>query len=321
MRVIPSRRPLFFGGAALPLLGATWARDGSGRAYNTPTLGSELLTNGDFSAWSGDNPTGWTVNSESGSDPAIHQVGSGESHVGSGTGSANFYSSTTSHAYLTQSLAITIGKWYRTDLISSYVGNGGLSFRWGFSSTPIGIDIAKTYIATSQATATSVTLIRFLAPIDITVDSASVRELSLPTLHAYRLGTSPSQIAAARINALTTGTHAGAFALVDNPASPTNGIYADHDGTGVTLDKLVAGTWSNVIARVTVAFSADADLEIRPLGSNQFDLYYGGVKRGSTATISDASIVNNLYYGLFSTYSGNTFTRFTLDGNVIPFGF
>ena len=93
---------------------------------------------------------------------------------------------------------------------------------------------------------------------------------------------------------------------------------AYHDGTGVILDKLISGVWTNVIARVSVAFSADSEIKIQPLGSDQYDMYYGGVKIGSTATISGITGTN---HGLFSTYNGNIFTDFSLDGKIIPFKF
>ena len=48
-----------FGGAFNPWRGATWALDGSGRAYNTPTLGSELLTNRSMEA--GSPPSNWAA--------------------------------------------------------------------------------------------------------------------------------------------------------------------------------------------------------------------------------------------------------------------
>lgn len=301
------------------LLGATWARDGSGRAYNTPTLGSELLTNPDFETFSEGQATGWTKIGT----PTLAQE---TTIVFSGNSSQKINSASTGQV-LSQYVAGTGARWlqWRTAIY----GTSGVLRSVARANAYVAVlgDSAGanwvSYVYTSRdAVATNGIYYQHLSgTLEAYVDSSSLKVLSLPTLHAYCLGTSSAQIAAARINALTSGTQAGAFALVDNPASPANGIYAYHDGTGVTLDKLVAGTWSNVIARVTVAFSADADVEIRPLGSNQFDLYYGGTKQGTTATISDASIVSNLYYGLFSTYSGNTFTRFTLDGNVVPFGF
>lgn len=278
------------------LVGSTWARDGSGRAYNTPTLGSDLVTNGGFSA-----DTNWTK-------AANWTIAAG---VAAGDGSNGYIDQTT--------LTMTVGQWMQAEVdIVTRVG-GTLLLQIGATVLEAVSSVAVGNIRTGRATAGFLRL--YGTSFSGTIDNVSLKAISAPTLHAATLGTANNLAAIARINALTSGTQAGCFALVDNPANPANGIYAYHDGVGVTLDKLVAGTWSNVNARVTAAFSADADLEIRPLGSNQFDVYYGGTKRGATATIADAEITSNLYYGLFSTYSGNTFTRFTLGGNVVPFGF
>lgn len=326
MRAIPSRRALFFGGASSPLLGATWARDAQGRAYNTPTLGAELVTDGGFENWaSATNLTSWTE-SLAGST-TINQ----ETTVVNGGSSAVRFDQdpSNSQSFISQAGLATVGRWYqasvyiKSNLSGKNANIGTTNNPWTLSAS-VGITTTYAqYVVSGRATGAALLLSRgaTAASSSIYFDDMSFRQISAPTLHAYTLGAANNLAAIARINALTIGTQAGAFALVDNPLNPQNGIYAYHDGTGVVLDKLVAGTWSNVNARVTVAFSADADLEIRPLGSNQFDLYYGGAKHGATATISDASIVSSLYYGLFSTYSGNLFSAFTLDNRVIPFGF
>jgi hypothetical protein len=78
-------------GLYLRVLGDGAASNAAGRVVEVPvqTLGAELLTNGDFSAWTGDDPDGWTVTGESGSDPMVTQVNSGG---GAGTGSARLFS-------------------------------------------------------------------------------------------------------------------------------------------------------------------------------------------------------------------------------------
>jgi hypothetical protein len=308
------------------LTGSTWAIDGSGRAYNTPTLGAELLTDGGFENWSSaTNLTSWietlagttTLNQES----VTVNIGSNALRID--------VDGSNSNSFVRQNSIITIGTWLclvvelRASATPATAAPGSTNFPWSLSLTPVPVTTSWQNITLSgRASGTGIILgIISAASKSVFFDDATLKTLSVPTLHAAKLGSANNLISSARINALTTNTQAGTFALVDNPASPANGIYAYHDGTGVTLDKLVGGTWSNVNARVTIAFSADADLEIRPLGSNQFDVYYGGVKRGATATISDAGIASNLYYGLFSTYASNTFTRFTLGGNVVPFGF
>ena len=59
------------------------------KLYIVPQPGPELLTNGDFAAWTGDDPDGWTIGGEVGSDPMVTQVDPGG---GAGTGAAKFLS-------------------------------------------------------------------------------------------------------------------------------------------------------------------------------------------------------------------------------------
>ena len=54
--------PMFAVGGGMIWNGSTWAIDGSGRAYNVPMLGAELMINPGFdsdTAWTKD--TGWTI--------------------------------------------------------------------------------------------------------------------------------------------------------------------------------------------------------------------------------------------------------------------
>jgi hypothetical protein len=71
---------------------------------------------------------------------------------------------------------------------------------------------------------------------------------------------------------------------------------------------------------VTVAFSANAQIEIRRPSGNTFQLWYSGTQRGTDQTVADAGIISNTRYGLFSTHT-NEFSEFSLGGVVIPFQF
>ena len=50
-----------------------------------PVLGSELIVNGNFSAWSDNNPTGWTV-TETPPTHEVTEVDPANLHDGGGTG-------------------------------------------------------------------------------------------------------------------------------------------------------------------------------------------------------------------------------------------
>ena len=286
-----------FGGAFNPWRGATWALDGSGRAYNVPASGSELLTNGGF-----DSATGWTL-------------GAGWSIAG-GVATATAATGT-----LTQSSKLSTGRWHQQIVAIDTVTANGISPYDGATTVNPAATTTGSKLWTFRAAGTTSGIYVRIGNFSGALGSASVKAITLPTSLATVAGTSPTQTAAAKIHTLTTGTQAGVVSLLDSASNPQNGLFAYHDGTGVTLDKVVNGTLTNLVPRVTVAFSSLAQIEIRRPSGNTFQLWYNGVQRGTNQTVSDAGIISNTRYGLFSTYEGNLFTEFTLDGAVIPFFF
>ncbi len=92
----------------------------------TQSLGAELLTNGDFSAWTGDNPDGWTVTGEVGADPEVTERDPNQGHADTKTvgGAANFYASAASNnPVIAQNVAVA-GLWYEYYALLSYVKAG-----------------------------------------------------------------------------------------------------------------------------------------------------------------------------------------------------
>ncbi|MCB0106709.1 MAG: hypothetical protein KDE53_12390, partial [Caldilineaceae bacterium] len=242
------------------LTGATWAIDGDGRAYNTPTLGSELLANGDFSAWTGDNPTEWTIGSEAAPDTEITQRGSGQAHSGSGTGSANFFSSTGAGVYAFQSPVATVGRWYVVAATVSVIGAGNVGWRWGFTS-PLAMQMFTTtnYAVTARSLSSQFTIIRSGGAFDVTIDGISLKQLTTANLFAYTQDIDyPTGPPTVRINTMVTGTQAGVIGWVDDPGNPQNGISAICNGGGsIDLIKLVAGTYTQ-LQSISSAHVADA---------------------------------------------------------------
>lgn len=151
--------------------------DNKGDEFFPDTLGAELLTNGSFAAWTGDNPTGWTVGGESGSDPEVSEVGASETHGGTGTGAANLYSSLSANLTLSQNV-LTVNQRYQLTLVISAQAAGAVRlYSGGVALSPL-LQAPDTYVYTFTARATDVTLLTAGA-VDVTLDSVSVKAVAL----------------------------------------------------------------------------------------------------------------------------------------------
>lgn len=308
------------------LTGATWAVDGSGRGYNTPTLGSELLTDGGLENWSSATDlTSWTE-----AVAGTSTINQESSDVHGGTFAARFdIDGSNSNAYIYQYLTIPVGTWVqfsiyaKTDVTPAslkFENTGQLAF------APSNLSVAAAYAAYVATSRYIIANERFYVVRGVAsgkslyFDDASVKALSVPTLLAYVQGTA-TDTPLARVNAIAANTQAGVIGWCDDPSNPQNFVIAIHNGSGnVNLTKCVGGVYTNLISS-SVTFVADAAIEIRRPSGNTFQLWYNGSQVGADQTISDAAIANNSapYYGPFSTYSGNTFTLFTLSGVVYKF--
>jgi hypothetical protein len=304
------------GAAANVWTGATWAVSGS-NAYNTPTLGSELLTNGDMEL-----DSSWTDFAT----PTANERSSAQ--VRSGTYSRRWVSDGIGDGILSTNFSMSAFVWYRLEgwlyaaslAITISRNNGAVAdftqtLTPGGTWTPIRMGVRA---ISSGSNAIRIQASTAGAANEHFADDFSVKAISLPTLFATIAGASSNQTAAAKIATLTTGIQSGVVALLDSASNPQNFLIAYHNGTSVLLDKCVAGTYTNLIT-TTVAFTANAQIEIRRPSGNTFQLWYNGTQRGTDQTVSDAGIISNTRYGLFSTHSANTFSEFSLDGVVIPF--
>lgn len=294
-----------------PWTGATWVVDGNGRAYNVPLFSSQQLLNSGFTAWSGDNPTSWLVQGESGSDPMVTEV----------SGAARIYTSST-QVLLGQNINGAAGRWYELVFEQTARVAGYLSIRSYLDGALPNITVLPTTVGTLTAnwrsTDAGFNFKRAVAPTDVTVDNCTLRELLPSSLFATVTSASPTSVTA-KINALTAYAFAGVVGWLDSATRPANYIVAYHDNNGtVRLDKCVSGTFTNLLS-VSVAFSSDAEIEIRRPSGNTFQLWYGGTQRGADQTISDAGIIDNTRFGMFSLRSDNTFTECRIDSILIPF--
>lgn len=294
----------------------TWSVDALGRAYNTPTLEAELLTNTGFDT----ALSSWT------STP-----GAGGGSIAQSAGTAVFTQGSSSITMLlSQSVGNILGSWVQA--VAQVVSQSGANYtRLRIATTAPGAvfslspyaGMARSITVTGRAT-TAATWIALedgqVALATSAWDNASVKVITFANTFATVVGSSNTQIAAARITAVTPGTQTGVASLVDSASNPQNFLIAYYDGTNIKLDKCVSGTYTNLVS-AAATFVFGAAIEIRRPSGNTFQVFYNGIQVGTDQTVIDSSIINNLRYGLFSTYNSNTFGEFTLDGSIVPFNF
>jgi hypothetical protein len=274
-----------------------------GKLICTPVAGANLVTNGDFAAWTADDPDGWAVTGEVGADPEISQVGTGQGHGGAGTGMCNFYSSATSFQPSIAQTILTANTWYRTDFDVDTAISGGVLTYFGSRTAPAGTIGTGSFIRTQLANGTGFSIKGYAAAIDVTIDNVTIKALTLPHLLSLKQCSTQDGLLDADL-VVAFATQVGLAMNWDDPTSPANGIVAYHDGTNAVLLKNVAGTWTQVIA-AAATYSANAKMRIIKSGTS-YSLYYNNAQVGSTSTISDVGVKDNKYHGAFSTYSSNT---------------
>lgn len=273
------------------------ALGGSGElADPVPVAGAELLTNGDFSAWSGDNPTGWTLSGAESGTVYVSEAAGAARIVSDGSNFGIYQSVLSNHT------------WYRVQLdIVSITGSIQIvqvgTVQFALWSNPGSAMVT----ARTAGVATGLGIYRGSAT-DATVDNASCKLLSLASLLSTRTYASADCDLSAAVTR-TSGTQAGLCARLDSASSPANFIIAYLDGAGnVKVDKCVGGTYTNVISGA-ITYGSTKRLRLVCSG-NSVSAYYDGVQVGSTVTVSDAGIVSNTRHGKFSTYASNTFSGY-----------
>jgi hypothetical protein len=281
--------------AALPWTGGTWDEDGSGYAYNIPTLSADLITNGDMSSATGYTlGTGWAI----GSGVATKTAGAA--------------------ANLQQNI-LTAGHWYTTTWTLAHTASTFAAYYGAAANRGSDRSSSGTYTDTKRADATAGGIRARTATSAGTVDDLHVYELTLSSLFAtVNPGLSNMKVSAA-IQAWQISTQAGVVANLDSAITPANFIFADLTAdNSARLTKCVAGTYTELI-NTTITFVSNASIEIRRPSGNTYQLFYNGSQVGTDQTISDAGIISNTIYGLWSTYSANRFSDFRLNDTLVPF--
>jgi hypothetical protein len=293
----------------------TWSVSG-GVLLNTPTLGAELLTNGNMET--GNPPSNWTSIGAC----VLSQVSDGGSNVLSLAPVANYTGAQNATA------AAAIGTWYLSVAVMRVVSGGGqvyLNVSNGGNSVNSDIVSAATYTAVAVAMrAAAATDVRqkfnsTLAGNVCYADNNSVKAMSLAGLFgSLNARISGFNLIAPVISTLATATQAGIVICLDSATNPQNFVIAYCDGSGnVKIEKCVAGTYTT-LSTVATTYGATKYFSAKKTGSS-ISIYYGTTNFGTliaTVTVSDATVVNNTRHGLFSTYSGNQFAG---TFSVVPY--
>lgn len=141
------------------------------------SLGAELLNNGTFAVWTGDNPDGWLLAGESGSDPMVTQVAADGS---AGTGAARLYKSSSDSLPYIRQVVQTVGAFYEYRVVISAYTSGAVNVT-DFNAITSAYNAAGTYSSIFRAAGTSLGIVAAGLAGDFVVDSASDKLITLNT--------------------------------------------------------------------------------------------------------------------------------------------
>jgi predicted GH43/DUF377 family glycosyl hydrolase len=289
--------------------GSTWAVS-SGKAVNTPTLGSELLGNTDFETWTNETtPGSWSAAAIT-RDAEVYRSAnySGRIDIVS-SGGKQFY----------QNIARTAGIWYRgliygrTSVDGKY---GKLSNVGCVGMLEFPTNAFAEVLAIGLATSTGNNLFDVdratAGDYSLYFDDATLKAITGSTLFAL-LPPSTADIRALSSCTVTSGAQAGIIVKADARTNPQNYLLAyfsrSRDQAKMVLAQFLAGV-PTLLLNVNATYVAGADVEVRVTGTTA-KLYYNGSQVGADQTIN-AALTDNKIHGLFSTDGGNSLNTFFL---------
>lgn len=266
-----------------------------GKAIATPTLGAEKFTNGSFAAdanWT--KGTGWTITAGG---------------VGNHTGATA--------SNITQAVGSTTG-WYRVGLdIAAISGGTGVQILYGGSTYNAYTATQTGIVAAQRSSATTNLGLRAQANTVCDVDNATAKQITLSDMFAWKEYSKTT----ATISATVTNTVDNCAGVVGwlNGAAPTDFLiayYMRSTSASFRIDKCVGGVYTN-IAQGNPAYIAGGAIKLVGVRSGADLLvsgFYNGSQVGTTQTVSDAGIVGNTKYGMFSASELSSIGGFSFAG-------
>jgi hypothetical protein len=145
---------------------------------SSDSLGPELLTNGDFSNWTTDDPDNWEVIGED-ANAEVSEVGSTEDHGGSGTGSCNLWTDDGGFIHIRQNVMVVSSMYRLTfDITASTTGSlKGGSAMGGHNDAFSGESAVASYSFDFVALNTRMAIGRTGGNTDITIDNVSLKQI------------------------------------------------------------------------------------------------------------------------------------------------
>jgi hypothetical protein len=195
-------------------------------------LGAELTTNGDFSAWTADNPDWWTASGESGSDPMFTQVAPSGAP---GTGACRCYRTQPGVMHLNKDSLLTVGKVYKVEFDLVVVA-GGLSIS-NYGNTLESIPGYGIFTTSGRKTAyfTAISSIIYFYPdyngADVTIDNITIKEVTAPAKGQFEVDAmiagSAEKISNGLFDSDTSWTKGTGWTIADGEAKKTAGTFSD----------------------------------------------------------------------------------------------
>jgi hypothetical protein len=330
------------------MTGATFAV-ASGKATNTPALGSELLTDPGLE----DNYTTGLCDTLTLNGSAA--VAEETSDIHGGSSAQKFTAAAFNNRLNWPVVAGTAGAWYQYGVWTKRAaGTSGSSFTALYQAGALPADTLPTYNLSAAYTNKLISYIStgtgnmFLYPVwdqgsagfdTILADDGSLKRLTYSTLWALANGAKRTDTVKAQPTLPVDGTLSGVVLWADATASPATCLLAwwnlrgQGDRIQFGLLKCVAGTWSTVIAPTSEYVATGAWLEVRPVSDNSVALYYNNVQYGTTQTVADVpgSVVgfmisgNNTLEGFYVgettpqavLYAGSSFTASVISFSLL----
>lgn len=303
------------------LLPAPWKHSGSwnvlsGMVYNTPSVGADLVVNGNMET--GSPPSNWTAGSSALSSVADERTG------GAGSKSILVKNSGAAFGRAEQTLSAPAGSWLLVDgwakrktssnaqILLQTSANSSLAYALSIAADTWANLVFSSW--TSGANCKIVLADSNTLNGEHAYDDVSAKIYVFPSLYAIVKAGTSDITAKVTVTENPAGKSAGLIVNMDNGDTPLNYVVAYLSAAQVgaiqcRLDKCVNGVFSNVIAG-NVTYGATKYIKVVVSGSD-YSLYYGttDVQVGTTQTIAGMS---GKHHGIFAT-APSKFDNFSLE--------